>query len=146
MKYREGITVSMDSPQEFVKDIIDGDDLYFKGIDYTTLIGNFRVTEFLGIPQDVAKILMQPIVEPLLDIARENADNYVPKLKKLIDNPPKCIDDNVLYQGMQYFTRSEGDFAVNLIEGTFLKDYVKIPPGTREYMEKLRNIPLCNEA
>lgn len=136
----------MDSPQEFLKDIVDGDDLYFKGIDYTTLIGNFRVTEFLGIPQDVAKVLMKPIVEPILQIARRNADQYVPQLKELIDNPPDCIDDNVLYEGMQYFTKSEGTFAVNLIEGTFLKDYVKIPPRTSEFMDKLSRIPKCHES
>lgn len=135
----------MDSPQEFLKDIVDGDELYFKGIDYTTLIGNFRVTEFVGMPQDIAKILMKPIVEPILNIAKENSDKYVPRLKEIIDNPPACIEDRVLYEGVQYFTLSEGQFALNLIDGTFLKDYVRIPPGTKEYMDRLRSIPLCNE-
>jgi hypothetical protein len=133
----------MDSPQEFLKDVVDGDKLYFEGIDYTTLIGNFRVTEFAGMPQDLAKFLMAPIVENIFDIARKNADNYVPRLKKMIDNPPDCIDDEVLYQGMQYFTRTEGPYTIGLIKQTFLKDYVTIPEGTEEFMNKLANIPKC---
>jgi hypothetical protein len=133
----------MDSPQEFLKDVVDGDELYLKGIDYDTLIGNFRVTEFVGMPRDVAKFLMAPIVEPMLGTARKNADNYVPKIKSVIDHPPQCIDDNMTYQGIQYFTTSEGPFALNLIHNTFLKDQVRVPPGTEEYMHKLKDIPFC---
>jgi hypothetical protein len=135
----------MDTPQQFLKDVVDGDELYARGMDYDTFIGNFRVTEFVGMSRDTARFLMKPIVEQIFTNIHRNSDKYFPQVKEVIDNPPPCIQENEVYQAIQYFAKSEGPFAVNLIRNTMLNDTTTIPEGIEDYMRFLSNIPKCKD-
>ena|ERR1700680_2730921 len=133
----------MDTPQEFVKDVLDADRDYANGIDINTLVGNFRV-ELLGMTRDSARSIGKPIVQPFLDIARDKLNGVVTEIKKIIDNPPQCIDDETVYQGVQYISVVEAPYAEALIDNTFLDNEVEIPRGTDEFLHKLSRIPKCS--
>ncbi|MHB8154320.1 MAG: hypothetical protein ACYDG3_14935 [Bacillati bacterium] len=136
----------MDSPQQFLKDVVEADESYVKGFSIDLLLGNFRITEFAGIPQPIAEIISAPVLIPFIKNINDNALPISKRIKEVIDNPPECIDDKDLYEGVQYISKVEAPYAYYLIKNTFLDDHVKIPPGTKEYMEKLSRIPLCEDS
>ena len=126
-----------DTPQQFLKDVVDADHAYLKGFNTDLLIGNFRITEFIGMPQQVAEVIAGPILSTLIDNAKDNIAPKVIQIKEVIDNPPKCIENIDVYRGIQYFSKVEGPWAAELTKNTFLKEHVTIPEGTEEFMEKL---------
>jgi hypothetical protein len=132
-----------DSPEQFVLDVIEADREYAHGVTVDTFLGNFRV-EVIGLKKDTARIIAEPILNMFLQPALEKIDAEVENLKKIVKNPPECIDSENTYQGVQYFATVEAPYAEAFIDNTFLKDEVVIPPGTDEYLEKLARIPRCN--
>jgi len=132
-----------DTPEQFLKDVVDADHTYLKGFNTDLLIGNFRITEFIGMPQHMAEVVAGPVLKSMIENAKDYAAPRVIEIKKIIDNPPKCINDQDVYQAIQYFSKVEGPWAKRLLQDTFVKEYVTIPVGTAEFMENLSRIPLC---
>jgi hypothetical protein len=133
----------MDTPQKFLKDVVDADAAYGDGFSTDLLVGNFRL-ELFGLSEEAAKAISAPAIDPLVHIMNRNAQPLVNGVKEVIDYPPKCIDDLDLYQSVQYFAKVEGPYARDFIKNTLLKDSVEIPAGTDEFMEQLGRIPLCD--
>jgi len=132
-----------DSPQQFVQDVLEADELYAAGLNNDLLLGLFRL-ELVGLPE---KTLHQ-IVDPAFNIFREkfvgDLKNLIDKTREVINNPPECIESEDLYQAVQYISTVEGPYAKDFIQSTTLKDSVVIPSGTDEFMIKLSKIPRCD--
>lgn len=132
-----------DSPQQYLKDIISADEAYLTNFNTDLLIGNFRITDFLGIPQNLAELIAGPILHIMIDNAKDNGVPEAKQLTEIINNPPKCIEDQDVYNGLQYFTTVEGPWSIDFLNDTFVGQYIKIPPGTREYFQQMSRIPRC---
>lgn len=136
----------MDSPQQFLKDVIAADEQYALSMDTDLLIGNTRISEYMHFSEDLAEKIIHPFVSTFLSDVKRAIPPISRNIDEIIDNPPECIKDRDVYQGVQYAASVEGPYTLQLIRRTFLKDEVQIPPGTEEFMKKISEIPLCEDA
>jgi hypothetical protein len=131
----------------FLKDDIEADDWYFSHIPLEDIIGILRL-ETTGIPSEAWKVLLQPAYIHLQDKTRKMFDDYKPQVLDIVDNPPECINDELLYQAMQYHTRAGGQYLMqvfDLIPDSLRERFnLRYPTDFSQKLEELKNIPRCH--
>jgi len=136
-----------DTPLDFVNSIISADKHYLESTDTDVLIGNSKLFDYLRVPEFISKLIIEPaniLIHASFSKTVEQTDKNLREiLIKAYNNEEVCAHDEITYQALNYLAVNEGPWAVNLINSTFLKDYVKIPDGTKEFLKKLSTIERC---
>jgi hypothetical protein len=132
-----------DTPEQFVIDVLRADGEYAHNLSVDTFLGNFRV-ETLGFTKESLRPIAKAVLDVFVPPALDKMDSQIEVIEKIVKHPPECIDDEDTYQGVQYIATVEAPYAQALVDSTFLKDEVTIPPGTDEFLLKLSKIPRCN--
>ena len=140
----------MDTPQQFVKDVVRADQHYAENFNTEFLMANFRFGDFLGvalhIPEEIVTDVSDKMFQPtVIRGSKKNAKIFADSMIEMIDHPPKCIDSYDMYQLMQYIAKVEAPWAAKFIHDTHVGKYIEVPTGVNEYMQKLANIPPCYE-
>jgi hypothetical protein len=135
-----------DTPEDFIKDDVKADAFYFTHVPSDVFIG-ITGLEATGIPVDVWNHIFKPFDDVFQAKTREMINKYEPQIEAVVDNPPPCIKDRLLYQAVQYTTRAGAPYPMEIIDNMDRKlkeEYdIKYPDGTKEKLEQLKNIPLC---
>lgn len=136
----------MDTPEDFIKDDIRMHTTYYNTVPLDDLIAIIHPEKF-GIHHEVAKQVAGPFFEVLRTKLHNMFLEYGPQVEEIVDNPPECIEDKLLYQAVQYTTRADVPYVIrginNAPKSLIQRFNIVIPEGTIEKNEQLKNIPLC---
>lgn len=126
----------VDTPQKFIKSVMDTDDEFVQGVDTSTMLSVGLIPNPLNI--------FDPIFNPIIDKLKRNMHEIFTEAKEIVDNPPECIDKDDVYVIKNYVMNSEIPFVKSAIARTAMKRYVHVPDGVDELRLKLAAIPCCH--
>jgi hypothetical protein len=133
-----------DENVNFVANLVKADQNYLDRLNSEIVLGIVQIFDYVPIPKDIERAASYVVDKGLQRLIRKSRGAWEEAYEAAVDPDSKGCYSSLFAKDLgDFLAKAEVKFATDMIESTYLEDYIAIPENTEYIVNRMLAIPVC---